>query len=287
MRHEDEYLVRTEHEIPPPRKCDLVITQLAPAIRSTLSTPSPKERKKSFCNIAYTQGQVDWMRYMKEDCGWKHWDAMSPVFKRQFPDSKAVRKSRQCFSARYYRDNRRLPVLDENYVHLKDANGVLRYEPMGVRERGTNRGCARKYGLIDMYPERAVCYMWVRVDHKDRARRNLQLRAMGKSNFLTLKASADEPKLRPKHKRTGSDAKRPGIIAQCQKFPIVHHLRISLVSTPSTLQKLLISRRLDDVALRSGLEVSNSRAGVEVEGFIGRNPFVHVISFSIWPVCCV
>lgn len=124
-----------------------------------------------------TPEQVDWIRYMKEDC--KHaWKELPSLFALQFPDVHGYgydsRTSDQCFSSRGYRDNRR-PLINEEWNLILDDNGRVTWVEALVRERSTAEGMELDYPftLVELHPERAAQYVWVSDEHKAMARRIL------------------------------------------------------------------------------------------------------------------
>jgi len=135
------------------------------------SPSSPGAPKGPYCNKAYLREQVDWIRYMKEDC---HvcYNAMCAEFDKLWP---AERKTAQCFSARLYRDNK-IPRLDAQRRPMFDENGKLLLDDAKVRGRATIEGRVKgvPFTLVDKYPWRAVEYPWVSEEHKELARRILQ-----------------------------------------------------------------------------------------------------------------
>ncbi|TVY35849.1 hypothetical protein LSUB1_G006628 [Lachnellula subtilissima] len=122
-----------------------------------------------------TPEQIDWIRYLKEDCKHK-WKELPSLFALQFPDVYGFdsRTSDQCFSSRGYRDNRR-PLTDKDWNPILDENGKVTWVEALVRERSTAEGLELDYPftLVELHPERAVQYEWVSEEHKAMARRIL------------------------------------------------------------------------------------------------------------------
>ncbi|KAH6670165.1 hypothetical protein B0J14DRAFT_486530 [Halenospora varia] len=119
----------------------------------------------------YTQEQVDWIRYKRDDCRWT-WPSIRQKFPLYFT---GVRGTVQCFSSRYYRDNR-VPKVDGNWNLVTGEDGRPIYNLERVRERDTPDGRARDvpYRLVDKHPQRALEYSWVSEEHKHEAQRILQ-----------------------------------------------------------------------------------------------------------------
>lgn len=138
------------------------------------SPPSPSassipSMKAPHSNIAYTEEQVDWIRYQKEDCK-RTWDEMLELFRSTW----GFRTSRQCLSSRYYRDNVYRVVNDDD-VQVYDAEGKPEYYPVKVRERKLpeiiTAGLA--YLFVDKDPEKALGYTWVSPEHKELAKKTI------------------------------------------------------------------------------------------------------------------
>ncbi|TVY28463.1 hypothetical protein LHYA1_G003424 [Lachnellula hyalina] len=135
----------------------------------------PKPHKPPHSNKAYTPEQIDWIRYLKEDCKHK-WKELPSLFALQFPGVYGYdsRTSDQCFSSRGYRDNRR-PLTDKDWNPILNENGKVTWVEALVRERSTSEGMELDYPftLVELHPERAVQYEWVSEEHKAMARRIL------------------------------------------------------------------------------------------------------------------
>ncbi|KAG9246784.1 hypothetical protein BJ878DRAFT_416179 [Calycina marina] len=126
---------------------------------------------------AYTREQVDFCRYMKEDCNLSFAE-IQILFQSRFTD--VFRDSNQCFSSRVYRDNV-VPQLDDNGKSLSgnllfDSKGKLLLTEAKVRDRTTPEGKEKciPYTLVDKWPHRAIKYDWVSEEHKHIARLILQ-----------------------------------------------------------------------------------------------------------------
>ncbi|KAF4631422.1 hypothetical protein G7Y89_g6704 [Cudoniella acicularis] len=129
-------------------------------------------------NRPYSPEAVDFIRYMKEDCGHK-WDDVPELYYRQFvehaPTKFNDRTTAQAFSSRYYRDDK-APMLDKNWNFIRLEDGRIKYRLAKVRERHTPEGKKEDipYTLIDKHPDRAVTYSWVSEEHKAEAERILR-----------------------------------------------------------------------------------------------------------------
>ncbi|KAM3081975.1 hypothetical protein ACMFMG_004435 [Clarireedia jacksonii] len=132
------------------------------------SRTKPKFAKVHHSNKAYTEEEVDFIRYHKDDLGLK-WDPLLLVFKRAFPGRS--RESDQCLSSRYYRANK-FRLFDENGKVMRDENGKIMYLSAKVRGRGTPEGREEglPYTLVQVSPQRGLKYSWVREVHKEEMR---------------------------------------------------------------------------------------------------------------------
>lgn len=126
--------------------------------------------RRRHSNKPYTQEEVDWLRYNKDDLGRK-WETMVPLFKQQFPGR--ARDSDQCLSSRYYRSNYHV-VLDENDKAVLDENRKPQKVFCKVRERKLAEMQHLPCNLYDKHPERAITYSWVNEEHKAIARQILR-----------------------------------------------------------------------------------------------------------------
>ncbi|CAG8960368.1 hypothetical protein HYFRA_00012443 [Hymenoscyphus fraxineus] len=126
-------------------------------------------------NKAYTQEQVDWMRFFHDDLG-NAWKSLPVKFQEEF--STETRDSDQCFSSRYYRDNQ-VPE-HNNWEPILGSDGRPRLMPAKVRQRQTPEGRALDipYKLVEKHPERALTYSWVGRAHKEAARDILRMDAL-------------------------------------------------------------------------------------------------------------
>jgi hypothetical protein len=115
--------------------------------------------------VKYSEEQVDFCRYMKEDKE-KKWDIVREAFQRRFPHEN--RNSNQCLTSRYYRDNE-LPETDEQW-RLRTENGKVVTTPAKVRDRSAEGTKDAPHKFVDKHPRRALKYNWVDEEDKERAR---------------------------------------------------------------------------------------------------------------------
>jgi len=122
-------------------------------------------------NKKYTQEQVDYIRYMKDDLGYSYGDIQT-AFNIPWPQDK--RESDQCFSSRTYRDHV-IPVLKNGRWELDfDEQGRVVTKKNPVRKRDTEEFRNVPFKLIERSPWRIQGYDWVRPEDKKRARRIME-----------------------------------------------------------------------------------------------------------------
>lgn len=132
-----------------------------------------KRRKKCSTgphnNRPYTQEQVQWIRYHKEDCGMGG-QALYALWLIRFPND--LRHQGQSFSSRTYRDNV-IPVTDDNGDLVFDKTGKPLLNKCGVRERNLPKHKDFPFKLVDKHPEWALYWDWVSPEHKEMAQKIL------------------------------------------------------------------------------------------------------------------
>jgi hypothetical protein len=92
------------------------------------------------------------------------WEDVVVLFNKQFPPAAGEKRTRMGIQARYYRNNKRIPVMDQSGLAAFDADGRRREESCKVREQTQKKG--RRIGLLDSFPERAMLYSWVDEAHR-------------------------------------------------------------------------------------------------------------------------
>ncbi|PQE10797.1 hypothetical protein CJF30_00008942 [Rutstroemia sp. NJR-2017a BBW] len=142
----------------------------SPIFRHAHHSRSHRKTKsvKAHSNKAYTEEEVHFIRYHKDDLGLK-WEPLLVLFKRAFPTR--ARESDQCLSSRYYRTNK-FRLFDENDKFMRDENGKIMYLSAKVRGRSTPEGKAEAlpYTLVQMNPQKGLKYSWVKEIHKKEMR---------------------------------------------------------------------------------------------------------------------
>ena len=129
----------------------------------------------------YSDEQVDWIRYHREDCE-LDWDTITPLFQAKFPGAK---DGSQGLSTRYYRDNV-LPQVDAQDQVVQDKNGKVLYTQSKVRKKQLTDGVP--YLLTERKPKSALKYTWVSAKHKEIARMALdENQNTSKSSPLNLR----------------------------------------------------------------------------------------------------
>ncbi|KAI1854567.1 hypothetical protein JX265_007562 [Neoarthrinium moseri] len=123
-----------------------------------------KPKDTPHCNKRYTREQMDFIRYLKVDVILT-WNEIAHQVQQYFPDSEFERGT-QGVQGVYYRQNKNLPVVDLE-------TNALKYLPNGHIDRWEKK-CRdqpdkKVYGLINIWPEVALTYPWVKEEHKQLA----------------------------------------------------------------------------------------------------------------------
>ncbi|KAM3066517.1 hypothetical protein ACMFMG_012015 [Clarireedia jacksonii] len=128
------------------------------------STNYTLESTKSQNKKTYTEEEVDFIRYHREDLGFG-WEQIFRLFKEIFPNHSC--KSNQGVSARFYRANK-FKLYTENGQEMRDTTGKIVYLDAKVRKRRTLEGKEEglPYTLVQRYPQRGLKYSWVGEQHK-------------------------------------------------------------------------------------------------------------------------
>ncbi|KAG0650572.1 hypothetical protein D0Z07_3209 [Hyphodiscus hymeniophilus] len=122
----------------------------------TFSTPISQHI--AHINRPYTPEMCDWIRYHRVDRGLSFKQQMLPLFFDQFPNRYEPNATEQTLSSRYYRDNDR-PWLDENNNWDVDEKGALKTVKAKVRDATTAEGRDLDFpmSLVDKWPARLLC----------------------------------------------------------------------------------------------------------------------------------
>ncbi|KAI1772384.1 hypothetical protein F4818DRAFT_170934 [Hypoxylon cercidicola] len=141
-----------------PRLCHRPRQLLSPP-RDGVKKPRAKPKNKVHCNIKYSLEETDYIRFNKYElklC----WEENRRLFREKFPMADAeMNRGTEGIQSVHYRDNANVP-------HLVDGGRRLVFLPNGhvegvdakVRGQGENKPY---FGLVYLYPERAMLYDWV------------------------------------------------------------------------------------------------------------------------------
>jgi hypothetical protein len=198
QRAQEGFRVRDTPPLPPHAYSRQRVVRSNPYHNSP-PTPNvyPIRSNKPHSNKPYTQEQVHFIRYQREDCGQTGQTGQTPwpdvliLFLEQFPEYQNLELSNSSLSSRYYRDNK-VPKLDkEGELALDNKKRVIMI-PCKVRGRGTE-GKHIPFLFVDMYPDIALSYNWVKLEDKEKARRILQdlekeVKGMGISGMFLLRS---------------------------------------------------------------------------------------------------
>lgn len=160
---------------PPPNQARRA--SLDPRFITSARSPDPLRqthhggiRKKSnqgHNNKRYTVEQMDYIRYLKHDIG-IDWKAVEIKFGEAFPWEEKARPT-QGVQGVYYRQNDFVPALDlatNAIIYL--PNGHMKGIKKKVREQ-TKEADKTIYGLVNLWPEVALTYEWVRDEDRKKA----------------------------------------------------------------------------------------------------------------------
>jgi hypothetical protein len=163
------------HALYAPAQQQVVKSHYSSQYDASYSPKALKHLKKPHSNKPYTMEQVHFMRYHKEDCGKMSWPDILTLFIQRFPEYQNLEcpLTVPCLSSRYYRDNK-VPMLDEQGKLVLDSNDRFIMVPWKIRQRNTADGKCIPYLFVDMHPELASIYDWVKPEDKARAERILQ-----------------------------------------------------------------------------------------------------------------
>jgi hypothetical protein len=136
-------------------------------LRQTRQGGIRKIRKVPHNNTRYTKEEKDFIRYYKLDVG-TSWDDVRYRFGEQFPVDEDKERRTQGVQGVHYRENKTLPALDRetnSLIYL--ANGHMERREVACREQNTTD--KKAYGLLNLWPEAALNYQWVKEEHKQQA----------------------------------------------------------------------------------------------------------------------
>lgn len=132
-------------------------------------------------NTRYTQEEMDFIRYHKVDLA-KPWGEVELVFGHAFPVDASKQRHQQGVQGVFYREHKTMPMLDpttNSFVYL--PNGHVKAIQMKCREQKAAEAMFREmtetgkiFGLLNLFPEAALTYSWVRDEDK------LRIASLGK-----------------------------------------------------------------------------------------------------------
>ncbi|KAI5926589.1 hypothetical protein F4810DRAFT_707676 [Camillea tinctor] len=132
---------------------------------------SPKQKIKKMrakskdphCNIKYSQEEKDFLRYYNKELKFS-WREITQFFAAKFPMTSKFTREVQGVQGVHYRDNQHIPdIVPRRNQLVFLPNGHVAATVKKVRQQGNDR---RKFGLVYLYPERALKYDWVREEDK-------------------------------------------------------------------------------------------------------------------------
>ncbi|KAI1340504.1 hypothetical protein F5Y15DRAFT_41564 [Xylariaceae sp. FL0016] len=157
------------------------VTHTYPYRPSRQQPSPPREVKKqrarpktdTHCNIKYSVEETDFIRYYNRDLK-RPWEFIKMAFAKRFPD--APQRRTQGIQGVAYRENKGVPRIETSSQY---PNGLLKFQSNGhvecqekkVRQQGDNKWY---FGLVYLYPERAIAYPWVCPEDRERAARILK-----------------------------------------------------------------------------------------------------------------
>ncbi|KAI2639549.1 hypothetical protein GGS26DRAFT_272696 [Hypomontagnella submonticulosa] len=135
-----------------------------PLMRGKLRQRGDGKARKSHNNIKYSIEETDYIRYNKYEKKLS-WQENKERFQEKFPMIDAeMNRETQGIQGNHYRDNSRVPLLKDRGRRLVFMdNGHVQPNIAKVRDQGEEKPF---YGLVHLYPERAMLYDWVDKEHK-------------------------------------------------------------------------------------------------------------------------
>ncbi|GAP88515.1 hypothetical protein SAMD00023353_1701270 [Rosellinia necatrix] len=123
------------------------------------------EQKNTHCNVKYKLEELDYIRYLYYNG--TRWGQIETQFQNKFPESngKSLPRGTQGLQGVHYRQNNLLPcIVDDRLVFMN--NGHVRAVSVKTREQGDDKSL---YTLVNLYPDRAMNYEWVKKEDRQRA----------------------------------------------------------------------------------------------------------------------
>ena len=124
-----------------------------------------RRKEDGHCNVKYVTEELDFIRYRRVDCGTK-WQELAGLFCLQFPYPELPR-TRPGIQGGYYRQNDgQIPeVANHGQALTYLPNGHVKPSHIGVRGQHDKK----LFGLVALFPERAMNYPWVDSDTRQMA----------------------------------------------------------------------------------------------------------------------
>ncbi|KAI1426236.1 hypothetical protein F5Y12DRAFT_301564 [Xylaria sp. FL1777] len=122
-----------------------------------------KLQRGSHCNIKYLVEELDYIRYHRVDLA-RAWKPIASDFQAMFPMS-IFPRGEGGLQGVYYRQHKMLPLISDGQLVFMENGHV---EPVWVKtKKQTEKN--QLYGLIYLFPERAMNYSWVSLLDRQRA----------------------------------------------------------------------------------------------------------------------
>lgn len=135
-----------------------------------LDYASMKPKRKSpvrgtRCNVKYTIEQKDFVDYWRIDRHGREtpWDDVVREYNIQF---KGPQRGSGGLQSAWYRENKKIPILDDDGMLKFDENDELCTTEVPVRAAKGRLQSIKAIGLLSTHPERAIEYEWVTREHK-------------------------------------------------------------------------------------------------------------------------
>ncbi|KAK9779595.1 hypothetical protein AB5N19_12718 [Seiridium cardinale] len=136
-------------------------------------------------NHRYSKEQMDFIRYLAIEEEGLTWAVREARFARQYPADPAKERRRQGVQGVYYRQNLYLPKLDlETNAIQYLPNGHQDQMEMKCRKMSKSPN-PRLYGIINLWPEEALTYNWVKHEHKQEAMKIVEQRRKEREDAQT------------------------------------------------------------------------------------------------------
>ncbi|KAI0603055.1 hypothetical protein F4775DRAFT_10444 [Biscogniauxia sp. FL1348] len=141
--------------------------------QSRQQSPPPEKKSKKkrsnskeppHCNIKYSQEEKDFLRYCNKELKYS-WKEITQIFGAKFPMAEEFRRRKvQGVQGVNYRDNKHIPdIVPRRNQLVFLPNGHVAATSKKVGQQGNDK---RKFGLVYLYPERAMKYPWVREEDR-------------------------------------------------------------------------------------------------------------------------